>query len=818
MVSIIKVANSPIYKITNETILLVYNNCNTLILPQQNLQRTPIMITNLDNTNEKIVLNYLNIQVSIIPAAAFNLYCGNPDSTFWIIAASGTVAGTMPAMALLTNGTNNMLADLNMGGNTLINLDDPINPSDGATKSYVDASSDNINYLLVDGSRNLTGNLNLNSHYINNLLNPVNPQDASTKSYVDASDVLSLKINGSNTMLAALNFGNNQAINLIDPTVPQGAATKHYVDVSNSNPNYLAINGSNSMTGDLKIPSSNVLIGNQSLLTNPSILTIAQSATISTSSSGNGVRMQLASNNANIHFFGVDASGYLTFIYGPQSGPFMYTFTLTPTGPLLRNNINANNFYINNLPTPINSGDAATKNYVDTSTINPNYLLINGSNGMGGSLNLNNNRGINTLNPVNAQDIATKNYVDTSINNNGYLKVDGSNDMLGSLNMDNNFINNVTIPINLQDAATKGYVDQPTNSYMNLTPVNTLNWIRAYTISGTEGSVIDFYINEKNSNGTGSGGFQIKLIRDYTTGVEPYSAILYPWTAIVANIAVNAGEIWVKKNYVSTNTLSITAYIRSDITLTTLTKDGVTNQSADPTGFIDTSAGPAMYFVNGNKQLKGVTDPTLSNDAATKNYVDTTRLAVNGSNDMTASLNMNTHPINNVTDPTNLQDAATKHYVDISAAPLIPIITNGNTGDASGWSFTSSALYPAANSSAYYAFSEGNVQEVVWSTGTSQYITMSHSISSIINGIYIMAGGVPNITAWLIEGSNNGGSTFTTIYTGGSTILGGANPRFVTFTNNTSYNYYRLNLTYSALSNSALQKVQLYGKFISNGT
>jgi hypothetical protein len=40
-------------------------------------------------------------------------------------------------------------------------------------------------------------------------------------------------------------------------------------------------------------------------------------------------------------------------------------------------------------------------------------LQINGSNAMTGNLNFNNNRGINILNPVNSQDAATKNYVDT---------------------------------------------------------------------------------------------------------------------------------------------------------------------------------------------------------------------------------------------------------------------------------------------------------------------------------------------------------------------------------------------------------------------
>ena len=58
-----------------------------------------------------------------------------------------------------------------------------------------------------------------------------------------------------------------------------------------------------------------------------------------------------------------------------------------------------------------------------------------------------------------------------------------------------------------------------------------------------------------------------------------------------------------------------------------------------------------------------VEDPTNAQDAATKNYVDTTTVASSGDT-MTGNLNMGSNNIVNVAEPTSSHDAATKNYVD----------------------------------------------------------------------------------------------------------------------------------------------------------
>jgi len=72
---------------------------------------------------------------------------------------------------LFTDGTNQMLAPLNMGGNRVEFMADPINVSDGVTKQYHDAAFTNVtaNYVKRDGSLAMLANLNMGGFKITNL-------------------------------------------------------------------------------------------------------------------------------------------------------------------------------------------------------------------------------------------------------------------------------------------------------------------------------------------------------------------------------------------------------------------------------------------------------------------------------------------------------------------------------------------------------------------------------------------------------------------------------------------------------------------------
>ena len=171
---------------------------------------------------------------------------------------------------LRRDGTNTATGSINMTGNTLTNVSNPVNAQDIATKNYVDGkvsksgdtmtgnldvsgnrvmnvpfsptdTSDAVNEAYVvrgdldvehktvlrNGTQAMTGNLDMDDHYINNLPNPVHAQDAVTKTYADTKMSRS-----GGTMMGDIQMTDNRITGLSDPVNNQDAATKWYVDMN----------------------------------------------------------------------------------------------------------------------------------------------------------------------------------------------------------------------------------------------------------------------------------------------------------------------------------------------------------------------------------------------------------------------------------------------------------------------------------------------------------------------------------------------------------------------------------------------------------
>ena len=102
------------------------------------------------------------------------------------------------------------------------------------TDSGVSLTYINNNYVRSDGGTPLTGSLDMKGNIIYNVAEPVNPQDVATKVYVDntkGSGVIGRKIGDSVSIKGNMDFMGKQKIkNLPDPVNDHEAATKEYVD------------------------------------------------------------------------------------------------------------------------------------------------------------------------------------------------------------------------------------------------------------------------------------------------------------------------------------------------------------------------------------------------------------------------------------------------------------------------------------------------------------------------------------------------------------------------------------------------------------
>ena len=77
----------------------------------------------------------------------------------------------------------------------------------------------NDNFMRRDGSNDIEGELSMNNHKLINLSEPTEAQDAATRGYVkNFTRNNFLKIDGTNNMEGDLNADNHKIINLSDPT------------------------------------------------------------------------------------------------------------------------------------------------------------------------------------------------------------------------------------------------------------------------------------------------------------------------------------------------------------------------------------------------------------------------------------------------------------------------------------------------------------------------------------------------------------------------------------------------------------------------
>ena len=83
-----------------------------------------------------------------------------------------------------SDGSTPVSGSINMTGNTLYNVPDPVNPQDVATKEYANTTNKPF-FFLFEGKYLAVGDLSMGGRRLNNVGMPIENHQASNKFYID---------------------------------------------------------------------------------------------------------------------------------------------------------------------------------------------------------------------------------------------------------------------------------------------------------------------------------------------------------------------------------------------------------------------------------------------------------------------------------------------------------------------------------------------------------------------------------------------------------------------------------------------------------
>ena len=144
----------------------------------------------------------------------------------------------MPTVTYINNnyirkdGDTPVSGSINMNGNTLYNMSDPVNPQDVATKKYADKVGGGDTAIIKTryGTYGAIGNIDMRGYTLMNVLDPADAQDVATKKYVDSAN--RAFVFGNNKYLATgdVSVGGKRLENVGTPLENFQATNKFYVD------------------------------------------------------------------------------------------------------------------------------------------------------------------------------------------------------------------------------------------------------------------------------------------------------------------------------------------------------------------------------------------------------------------------------------------------------------------------------------------------------------------------------------------------------------------------------------------------------------
>ena len=357
-----------------------------------------------------------------------------------------------------SDGETPLTGSLDMRGNTLYNVADPVNPQDVVTKVYVDNTKGSgvIGRKTKDGV-SIKENLDfLGKQRIKNLPDPVNDHEAVTKEYVDTTTAPFLKLDQTkyNTKGDIDMGGQFTVLNVKTPIDDNHITNKKYVDeMDNLNSAFALKNGSYYAKGGI-IMRKNKL---------------------------GGLREPLQDGEAANKKY-VDDTTKNLFIDENDNIAFGL-------------NVDMEGNQILGLPEPATDQEPATKKYVDD--LQTQNIDEKGNIKFGRSINLDRNRIFSMKEPTKPSEGANKKYVDDTINKRlqeekdnflpqdpatkeyvdeaikqvaggdilvskegVFIKANGHYRATAPLDIDNHKMENLPDPVDDKDAVNKKYIDE----------------------------------------------------------------------------------------------------------------------------------------------------------------------------------------------------------------------------------------------------------------------------------------------------------------------------------------------------------------------
>ena len=374
-----------------------------------------------------------------------------------------------------SDGETPLTGSLNMRGNTIYNVADPVNPQDVVTKVYVDNTKGSgvIGRKTKDGV-SIKENLDfLGKQRIKNLPDPVDEKDAVTKEYVD-DKTKNLFIDENDNIAFGLNVDmeGNKIFSLPEPEQDHEPATKKYVDDLQTQ--YI------DKRGNVKF-DRNINVGNNRIFAVKDPKKDYEATNKKYVDDTINKRLQEEKDN----FLPQDPATkeYVDEAIKQVAGGDLL---VSKEGVFIKANghyratapLDIDNHKMENLPDPVDDKDAVNKKYIDgiveNLTLKQGLIRENGGfNLVDSYINMNFNNVRNLGLPKDESDAVPRRFVDSmkkeveekiqkikeKSEERPFLKENGNYQASTTINMNFNKLLNLQKPTEPYDAATKDYVD-----------------------------------------------------------------------------------------------------------------------------------------------------------------------------------------------------------------------------------------------------------------------------------------------------------------------------------------------------------------------